>query len=70
MADVDSGCLGKRLLLNHRVVSDYKGVVVALRAVRLRRAKRRHRDLEDRAWVALTPHIQLHWVKAHQTGCC
>eukprot|EP00971_Amphidinium_carterae_P286564 5689257-Amphidinium_carterae.1 len=28
---------------------------------------RRRRDLEERTRLALTPHTQLHWIKAHQT---
>eukprot|EP00971_Amphidinium_carterae_P265560 5268159-Amphidinium_carterae.2 len=52
-----------------RLVSDCKGVVSCLHALRAgrRQAKGRHRDLESRALAALPAGVQIAWMKAHQS---
>eukprot|EP00971_Amphidinium_carterae_P245723 4879687-Amphidinium_carterae.1 len=52
-----------------RLVSDCKGVVSCLHALRAarRQPKGRHRDLESRALAALPAEVQIMWMKAHQS---
>eukprot|EP00971_Amphidinium_carterae_P134560 2666825-Amphidinium_carterae.2 len=51
----------------HEVVSDCKGVVKAIQALRAgrRTPKGRNRDLESRAMKALLPGQRIRWMKAH-----
>eukprot|EP00971_Amphidinium_carterae_P350642 6491664-Amphidinium_carterae.1 len=52
-----------------RLVSDCKGVVCCLHALKAgrRHPKGRHRDIESRALIALPAGVETVWMKAHQT---